>query len=308
MTTFRTAWTSTWTALAAVAAFACSSGGGGNAYSATNCPNAGISGSSSCQSCLTSKCGSQVTAANNDCASIYSCVCPSGASTGSCQATMNCQSSGTALLTCESQSCATECSTASSSSSGGGSGSGSGGVSSCLASSTTQACIQCIEQSCNGQLGSLESACTAYISCICPGGVYNSGLVNGCQPDINAACSSAANVLGNCETNSCATACGVTSSSGSGSSSGGTSSSSSGSTGTPVACTTGTGTSQVCQVTPGLSSCGTGAQASSICPSANLAGCCTLPGGDETCFYDPTQATTNQSACQGSGGTWSTSP
>jgi hypothetical protein len=45
------------------------------------------------------------------------------------------------------------------------------------------------------------------------------------------------------------------------------------------------------------------------CPSANLVGCCTITTSGitvEECYYSGT-ASTDQQACTGGGGTWSTS-
>jgi hypothetical protein len=47
------------------------------------------------------------------------------------------------------------------------------------------------------------------------------------------------------------------------------------------------------------------------CPSTNLAGCCTITTAGvsvETCYYDSTITSSDQSSCTSENGTWSTSP
>ena len=47
------------------------------------------------------------------------------------------------------------------------------------------------------------------------------------------------------------------------------------------------------------------------CPTAGLAGCCTVTSGGvsaEACYYMAASASQDQSACTSSGGTWSTTP
>ncbi len=218
-----------WLGLVAAVAggvFACSgttttSGGGGAA-----CLQQSVS--SACYSCVQSHCGSQVSNYESSCTDYISCICPGGSydscNVASCTshltATGACQGADMAIGQCATASCVSECETTSGSSSGGtctgsssgGSGSGSGGTAmQCLQSSSTSACYQCIATSCAAQLSAVESGCSAYISCVCPGGVYDPNNVQGCTPDeMVSSCTSAIQPLGTCEAQSCGSACTTT--------------------------------------------------------------------------------------------------
>jgi hypothetical protein len=54
---------------------------------------------------------------------------------------------------------------------------------------------------------------------------------------------------------------------------------------------------------------GQGGTPGTVCPSANLVGCCAFGAGAEGCYYtsDPSQAL-EASNCSAAGGTWDTSP
>jgi hypothetical protein len=224
-----------WLGLAAVVAagvftFACSgsttSGGGGGACLQQ-------STSSACYSCVTSHCGSQVSNFESSCTDYVNCICPGGTydscNVVSCSshitATGACQGADMAVGQCAESNCTSECATTSGSSSGGtctgsGSGGGSGGGSgsssggtamSCLQSSATSACYSCVVTSCAAQLSAVETGCSAYISCVCPGGVYDANNVTMCAPqEMVTSCTSAITPLGTCEAQSCASACTTT--------------------------------------------------------------------------------------------------
>jgi hypothetical protein len=227
-----------WLGLAAAVAggiFACSgtttTSGGGNAACLQQ------STSSACYSCMTSHCGSQVTNFESSCSDYVSCICPGGAydacNVASCgshiTASGACQGADMAVGQCAEASCASACQTTSGSSSGGvctgsgsggGSGSGSGGGSGsgsggtamqCLQSSSTSACYNCIATACAAQLSAVETGCSAYISCVCPGGVYDANNVQACSPQEQvSSCMGVIPPLGTCEAQSCASACTTT--------------------------------------------------------------------------------------------------
>jgi hypothetical protein len=220
-----------WLGLAAAVAggvFACSgttNGGGSN----TACLQQ--STSSACYSCMTTNCSSQVNTFESSCTDYISCICPGGsydscnvASCGShLTATGACQGADMAVGQCAETSCASECTTVSGSSSGGtctgsGSGGGSGGVSSsgsigmsCFQSSSTSTCYNCVATSCSAQLSAIETGCSQYISCVCPGGVYDANNVTGCESlEMVSSCTSVLNPLVTCEEQSCAAACATT--------------------------------------------------------------------------------------------------
>jgi hypothetical protein len=219
-----------WLALVAgVAAgvFACSGStgsGGGNGACLQQ------STSSACYSCMTSQCGSQVNDYESSCSDYVSCICPGGsydacnvASCGShLTATGACQGAYMAVGQCATASCASQCETVSGSSSGGtcsgsGSGNGSGGSSggspgmSCLQSSASNACYACVTVACSAQLSAVETGCSAYIGCVCPGGVYDANDVTACEPqEMVSSCTSALTPLATCEEQSCAAECTTT--------------------------------------------------------------------------------------------------
>lgn len=113
------------------------------------------------------------------------------------------------------------------------SGGGGGAASSCFASAAgaSQACQSCVESSCSSQLSSTNSACSDFLSCVCPGGTYNANNLQMCASKETSACQMAGSSVGSCEQQNCASQCASSSSSSSGgssSSSGGSSSSSGG--------------------------------------------------------------------------------
>jgi len=99
-----------------------------------------------------------------------------------------------------------------SSSSGGSSG---GAAPSCLDSSLDSTgfpgCSACVESACAAQASAAESGCTNLISCLCPSGTYEAGNAPQCASLAEEpSCQSASSTLSTCESESCATACGMT--------------------------------------------------------------------------------------------------
>jgi hypothetical protein len=207
----------------------------------------------------------------------------------------------------------------SSSSSGGG---GSSGAAACFSQGNT-ACASCVESKCGGQLSAVESGCSDFIGCVCPGGSFNSSLASQClSKEQEASCMSAVSPLQSCETSNCASACTGSSSGGSG---GGSGSGSGGTTADGVSClipmdqfsggpicyllqtdATQTTAQLMTQCTTAGTSGGLGGSVVSACPTANLVGCCqsvkVVPS--VSCFYASTQSVL-QSQCSGP---WMTSP
>jgi hypothetical protein len=185
-------------------------------------------------------------------------------------------------------------------SSGGGSGASSANA--CLAAERGQACAACAEASCGSQLASAESACAAYLDCLCPGGTFDAATASACTSTITPACNAAYTPFGDCLLQQCQSAC----------SSNGSSSSSSGSTSTvPIACMTATSCSSqdippsdVMMVT---SQCkAANGTVGSACSATGLVGCCKY-GTAENCFYTAAAAASGESTCAMTGGVWSTS-
>jgi hypothetical protein len=82
---------------------------------------------------------------------------------------------------------------------------------SCLQSGASNACYDCVAATCSAQLDAVESGCSAFLSCVCPGGVYDANDVTACEPqEMVPSCTSALMPLATCETQSCAAACTTT--------------------------------------------------------------------------------------------------
>jgi len=188
------------------------------------------------------------------------------------------------------------------------SSSGSGGsASSCAQSAAGQgntngACSSCAESNCGSQISGYESGCSDYLSCICPGGSYNGSLAQQCVSKAQeSSCTPAAESVGTCVQQHCASQCGASGSSSGGSGSG-SGSSSGGSTGN-VHCMF-AGVDCINDVTAQACMSG-GGMVLDACPTANLEGCCTKPGV-EACYYNG--VANAQQDCAQQGGTWSTTP
>jgi hypothetical protein len=86
----------------------------------------------------------------------------------------------------------------------------SGGASSCLAGAYGGDCFSCMQTSCGPELSTLESACSDYFSCVCPGGNLScsANASSACEQDGNeAACASAGLPFGTCLQKNCETQC-----------------------------------------------------------------------------------------------------
>ncbi len=102
------------------------------------------------------------------------------------------------------------------------SSSGGNSSSACVYAGADSSCQSCMQNSCGSQVSSGESACSAYLSCACPGGTFSESAASAssCQMQVTSACSSAEQAIVQCESSNCASAC-TTSGSSSGGSSGG---------------------------------------------------------------------------------------
>ena len=196
-----------------------------------------------------------------------------------------------------------------SSSSGGGGGSGN----SCLSSQGgSSACFSCEQNSCGSALSGVESACSDFLSCICPGGTYTPSAAQSCGSKITTSCGNADSALLSCQQQNCTSQCG-----GSGSSSGGSSGSGSGSS------SGGSGTVTVVCYQSGLMNCiikqvpasnvpteqqnctgGGGTIENGSCPATGLLGCCKMTT-EEVCDYNQSALASSMNTCMVEGGTWS---
>jgi hypothetical protein len=119
----------------------------------------------------------------------------------------------------------------------------SGGGGSCLqslADSLGPGCYACLQASCGQETNTVQSACSAYLSCACPGGTFSSSaaMSSTCAADEQqSSCQTAQSALDSCTSQSCGSPCSGSSEGGTGSSSGGgISSSSSGGSGAMTTC------------------------------------------------------------------------
>jgi hypothetical protein len=90
-------------------------------------------------------------------------------------------------------------------------GGGSGEPNACMMSRLTAtgggACASCSATSCAPTVQDFQSSCSAYLSCLCPGGSYKDDLASGCQSGITIACTNAGASMTDCETTVCADSC-----------------------------------------------------------------------------------------------------
>lgn len=97
-----------------------------------------------------------------------------------------------------------------------------GNAGSCLASSANSgsaACNTCVENACSSQVNNLNSPCSGYISCACPGGTFSQTAASSmsCQAQLQTqSCAPAVQSFVSCIASatgtggSCASACAVT--------------------------------------------------------------------------------------------------
>ena len=72
----------------------------------------------------------------------------------------------------------------------------------------TQACFNCVMSSCKSQVDEIESACTTYLACVCPGGTFDGSAENACGSDIGSDCQAAFVAGAQCQDTTCASTCG----------------------------------------------------------------------------------------------------
>jgi hypothetical protein len=195
-------------------------------------------------------------------------------------------------------------------------------------SSADSACISCVQSHCSSQATAAYGsgyadenfsggACGSYITCIAPCACNDTACAEKCATALesNTACQMASETAGTCIDANCSTQCNA------GSSSGGTSSSSGSSGGTTTSSSSGTSSgsgsggacnqssSSLCiQKGEGGSLCTEGGGTPvSTCPTAGLAGCCTISGIEE-CDYSPETASDVMMGCTEAGGTFSATP
>jgi len=100
----------------------------------------------------------------------------------------------------------------------------------CLATVVGSDCFSCVQASCGPELSDYESACSDYLSCVCPRGNFSCSAVtsSACNPTVGSSCATAEISYGACGLQNCKTPC---------SSGGAPCESGSGGTGTSTICT-----------------------------------------------------------------------
>ena len=148
-----------------------------------------------------------------------------------------------------------------------------GSYTSCISQGASSDCVSCVESNCGTALSNIESACTSYWSCACPGGNYDAtaAMSSSCEANLtgNNACSNETAGFNTCVNSSCAAQCGTAD--------GGTGDASDGSSDDGA----------------GTTACGIGYAAAS-CASCVTSNCCTQ---SNTCAGD--SACTGIINCQG---------
>jgi hypothetical protein len=118
---------------------------------------------------------------------------------------------------------------------------GGGGCLQSMAESLGPDCYACLQTSCSQETNTVQSDCSAYLSCACPDASFSSSaaMSSTCAADEQqSSCQTAESALDSCTSQSCSSQCSGSSEGGTGSSSGGgISSSSSGGSGTMTTCT-----------------------------------------------------------------------
>lgn len=74
-------------------------------------------------------------------------------------------------------------------------------------------CTSCLSTHCSTQLGAQATSCAGFLSCICPGGTYDTTIANSgqCQSEEQTtACESADNDMVNCQATYCSLPCAST--------------------------------------------------------------------------------------------------
>jgi hypothetical protein len=168
---------------------------------------------------------------------------------------------------------------------------------------TGGACFNCQESACASEASAVKSACSDYLSCICPDqGAFDPTNVPMCAPDLaSSSCASPYSILGLCLAQNCASSCGT------GSDSGGT---------TSISCyyaptTTASGNCSQYGDEPTASAAKQNGDCTMLkgtpgsqCPTTDeLSGCCSgIPGTANatrsTCYYAGTSSTASELAKQ----------
>jgi len=91
----------------------------------------------------------------------------------------------------------------------GGGGGGETKVSCLEQTAPSHDCYQCGQSNCGSQITTVESACAAYIDCICPGGTFSASAASSssCKADLGGSCQGADATFTQCIQQSCGSVC-----------------------------------------------------------------------------------------------------
>lgn len=100
----------------------------------------------------------------------------------------------------------------STSSNGGDAGANYGSYTACITQGASSDCVTCVENNCGTPLSNIESSCTDYLNCACPGGSYDASAASSstCEGALtnNTPCNNATDGFGACLQSNCTTECG----------------------------------------------------------------------------------------------------
>jgi hypothetical protein len=183
-----------------------------DASSGSSCKNPTAT-QKSCAACDESSCAADLTAAETQCVSLYSCIPGCDCSDMSCidncamMDTTACTSALTTLQSCQTSKCAAACS-------GTAADGGSAPPTIPVCANATSAeltlyntCSACDATSCQSSVTSAVSSCAAYYACYAACDCGDFLCTDGCAPDLTAACDSAIDALAACQDTSCSAQC-----------------------------------------------------------------------------------------------------
>jgi hypothetical protein len=96
---------------------------------------------------------------------------------------------------------------------GGGTGGGGSGALTCVGGASQQSgagsaqCSSCLQGSCSGPLSTVESSCSAYLTCYQACSCSDSTCLTGCLSKVDSNCATPFGKLAVCLSNSCGTSC-----------------------------------------------------------------------------------------------------
>ena len=208
---------------------------------------------------------------------------------------------------------------------GDGTGGAGGNVLGCQNAGFSAECMACIDSSCSAERSDVESACSAYLSCVATCSCTDTPCLQGCDPMRTDGCITSQSTLATCISDNCDTVCladgeggaaGSAGAAGMGGTAGGAGGAGAGGSGDVTwacytdptkQCTQGKGSSFGRMQAQML--CAMGGVFGDMCPADGVLGCCAMTNG-ATCYYAGLDydAAKLAGACAQGGGTWVATP